>query len=231
MSHGGQLYDNLLFTEAQIAFQEDAKSLSEWRSQTSGPDSLRLCHGSLTIRLHCLEALTSRTSVFADHREVLDALQIRVSGLVQGARVRSRLWMFPASAPGRASPLGKGISEGRNVCLKLFTFDASRECMSSSCPPSNSQKSKWQITQRHVLCVFQACFTNAQVSCKEMASSDRRLSCSCLLSLIAASPPSPVSYTFMVILWLPPAAQAGEAHECICCWPQKVSKLFFCFNF
>ena len=32
MSHGGQLYDNLLFTEAQIAFQEDAKSLSEWRS-------------------------------------------------------------------------------------------------------------------------------------------------------------------------------------------------------
>ena len=29
MSHGGQLYDNLLFTEAQIAFQEDAKSLSE----------------------------------------------------------------------------------------------------------------------------------------------------------------------------------------------------------
>ena len=113
MSHGGQLYDNLLFTEAQIAFQEDAKSLSEWRSWTSGPDSLRLWHGSLTTRLHCLEALTSRTSVFADHREVLDALQIRVhvSGLVQGAWVRSRLWIFPASAPGRASPLGKGIGE------------------------------------------------------------------------------------------------------------------------
>ena len=148
MSHGGQLYDNLLFTEAQIAFQEDAKSFREWRSWTSGPDSLKRWHGSLTIRLHCLEALTSRTSVFADHREVLDALQIRVhtSGLVQGARVRSRLWMFPASAPGRASPLGKGISEGRNACLKLFTFEASRERMSLSCPPSNSQKSKWQIT-------------------------------------------------------------------------------------
>ena len=159
---------------------------------------------------------------------MLDALQVRVhvSGLVQGARVRSRLWMFPASAPGRASPLGKGISEGRNACLKLFTFEASRECMSSSCPPSNSQKSKWQITSRHVPCIFQACFTNAQVSCKEMASSDKRLSCSCLFSLIAASPPSPFSYTFMVILWLPPAAQAGEAHECICCWLQKVSKLF-----
>lgn len=70
-------------------------------------------HRLLTTGIHCLRAQACRTSVFSDHREVLDALQIPTHAPepVQGATVRSRPAMCSVSALGRASPLGGGTDE------------------------------------------------------------------------------------------------------------------------